>query len=321
MRTFITLLLLPLLAISQLTAQQQIENSNFELWEQTPGTSASIYETPAPAGSVWSNANEAMALYFGSAICKKTDDAHSGDYAALLVTNETTIIGTTILASGNLFLGQFDFNLGFISNPEKMKHFGVPFSGKPLALSGWYKYLPVDGDSCQVYSILTSWNSAENQQDTVAVTSFTHEMMLETVSQYSSFSLPYTYLMSNQTPDSIQLVIASSKAGAQLMGSDGSAFYIDDIVLSYENGISENSRSSNCLVYPNPVVDQVSFDFEKTIEGQLKIYNCVGKVVAEIKVNGSSAAVNMSSYSNGCYFYRVEGSRENSCSGRFIKTK
>lgn len=75
-----------LLTVSSLGAQQ-VPNGSFEEWITTEGSGQyKTYEEPAGG---WSSGNGAIHIAAGSnPVCEKTTDAHSGSYAAKLVTQK-----------------------------------------------------------------------------------------------------------------------------------------------------------------------------------------------------------------------------------------
>lgn len=77
-------------------------------------------------------------------VVMSTDDAHSGDSAALIKSIDTKgkdmfFAKAPKVTTGTLFLGAFKTE---ISNTLLSTKFGIPYANKPLSLKGWYKYTP-----------------------------------------------------------------------------------------------------------------------------------------------------------------------------------
>lgn len=248
------------------TAQNTIPNLDFESWVLSASTR---YEDPTPS-SIWATPNYAMDLILGNpstSIVQKSSDAHSGNYAALM--KSRNIVGN--FAGATLFTGYLNTASPF--NPIPM--LGVPFTGRPFALKGWYKYAPVGGDSSSIYIKLTKWNFTTNTQEVVG---FAEKRDYSAVAAYSPFNLVVNYF-TNDTPDSITLVFSAS-AGAEFgVGQVGSSLWIDDVVLDYgANSISENMISSTVQFYPNPF--SKNLQIKTTIpQYTLSLYSMFGQLL------------------------------------------
>jgi hypothetical protein len=100
-----------------------------------------------PTGWCSSNAGAQMLKSMSltdSYVVMETDDAHSGEKAALIKSIDTKGMDMFIakvpkVTTGSLFLGNFIID---ISSTLKSTKFGIPYDKKPLSLKGWYKYTP-----------------------------------------------------------------------------------------------------------------------------------------------------------------------------------
>lgn len=100
-----------------------------------------------PVGWASSNTGAHFLKAFGLAdsyVVMETDDAHSGEKAALIKSIDTQgrdlwIAKAPKVTTGTLFLGKFITDTGNTLNSTK---FGLPYSNKPVTLKGWYKYAP-----------------------------------------------------------------------------------------------------------------------------------------------------------------------------------
>lgn len=261
-RIFITLCLCSFIS----AAQNTIPNLDFESWVLSASTR---YEDPTPS-NIWATPNYAMDLILGNpstSIVQKSSDAHSGNYAALM--KSRNIVGN--FAGATLFTGYLNTASPF--NPIPM--LGVPFTGRPIAMKGWYKYAPVGGDSSSIYIKLTKWNITTNTQEVVG---FAEKRDYTAVATYSAFNLVVNYL-SNDIPDSITLVFSAS-AGAEFgVGQVGSSLWIDDVELDYgASSINENMISSTVQFYPNPFTS--SLQIKSSIpQCTLSLYSIYGQLL------------------------------------------
>lgn len=132
------------------------------------------------------------------------------------------------MVTGTVATGIFEPDLQ--NQLESLKQ-GVPFSGKPTAFKGYFKYLPKENDSCDVYAELTRWNPVSLERDTIA-----EAVLIENdvaVESWTEFYLPFTYF-SAEEPDTLTIIFASSAEGDSFIGAEGIAIYVDDISLVYE---------------------------------------------------------------------------------------
>src|SRR4030095_14831263 len=136
----VTLFALAILVINCIT-KAQIPNPDFENWIAGTG-----YEDPEG----WGTPNAALQP-LGAVVVEKTTDAHSGTYAAKLVS--VNIIILTV--PGLMGTGEIDpVNYNFLG--------GFPVTSSPATLTGWYKYQSSVNDTSLVVSVLTKWNTTTN---------------------------------------------------------------------------------------------------------------------------------------------------------------
>ena len=197
-----------------------LPNMDMEEWITYPN-----YESPYPEG-VWTSANKVVDLdpNLYPQLLFKTDDAYSGNYAAKAVTNEA--IGMPLL-TGSLSTGIFSVNL---DNPLKSMIVGVPYKSKPTRFQGYYKYFPVDGDSCEIRTSLTRWNPETKKKDLVGEAIF---RTTDTIPEYTYFDFEIVYFLTGN-PDTIDMVFAASAGGEYFIGGVGSTIFVDDFNLIFE---------------------------------------------------------------------------------------
>ncbi len=150
-------------------------------------------------------------------------DSHSGTYAALLITGTFSPQGDPLIIPGLVGTDSLDI-------PNATIHLGKRFTARPDSLQGWYKYVPVGGDSAMVSVLLSKYNVAAQKRDTIGLL---RQIYHNTVYNYTFIDLPITYY-SAATPDTLTLLICSS-AGINFVdllackGQVGSRMWIDEI--------------------------------------------------------------------------------------------
>lgn len=312
--TILTILFTTSLISAQCDNQDPIvvDNTGLESWDEEQ-----FYDNPS--GDFWDTPNKTLDLVFGVGIdpsVERTTDAHSGSYAAKIITR--TWFGQ--LASGTLFSGFFDSGV-VLTDPDNSVKFGKPFTDRPDEFSYWYKYEPVQGDSAEIYTYLTKWNGTS--QDTVGRA---YTKVYDAVSDYTQKVIPFEY-SSTEDPDSITIVFASSARGDIFQGQSGNTLYIDDVELYYcLTNTSQPFMSENQVkVYPNPAInDFVNFSLEQPIQsGKLLVFTNDGKNVLSTSFEGDNYQVSVSNWTQGVYRYSIidEESSLTLGSGTFSVTK
>jgi len=89
-------------------------------------------------------------------------------------------------------------------------------------------------------------------------------------------------------------------------------------------GMQELSKKSLLKVYPNPVYDQIIFDFSFTNSNRSKkllLYNSIGELVNVlfIEPNALQYQLKVTTLSSGTYYYQIFEENGNSYSGEFVK--
>ena len=170
-------------------ARNVLPNMDMEDWITYPN-----YESPSPE-RVWTSANKTTDLNpaYYPAVLFKTEDAHSGAYAAKGV---TALVDGLPLLTGSLSTGVFNVDL---NNPLKSMITGVPYKSKPLRFQGYYKYMGVDGDSCEIRTTLSKWNPETKHRDKVGEAIY---RTTELVEDYTFFDFEIIYFLTEE-PDTI----------------------------------------------------------------------------------------------------------------------
>ena len=205
---------------------------------------------PDASGSalVWDSANPGTAGLGIVPTTPEEQDVVKGKAARL-----ETMTAMGMLAAGNIYVGQF----GKIAGLGAELDWGYPFTSRPLALRGYYKYAPkpVDmakdpykgligqPDECQIQILLTDWpdrfhiNTSKkvfvdfaNDKHIIA-----HGALSSSSAnpEYVRFSIPLVY-RNDRTPKYIVIVGAASRYGDYFTGGKGSVLKLDEFELIYD---------------------------------------------------------------------------------------
>ena len=208
-------------------------------------------------------------------------------------------------ASGSLFTGWFEPNL-----MNSVAHFGVPFTGKPDAFQGWYKYTPgtFEGntDTAAIYAVLSRWNgSARVEIARAELYPYT------TVGTYTYFNLPFEYVNALQ-PDTIAVVFASSKHGDIFEGGAGSKLFIDNINLFYDLSPVQNLNIGNkTVVFAYDSQHQTLNVMRSTTQtATVELFDITGKKLRSWQLDNTSHELPCTNMIPGVYVCRYSVSGE-----------
>ena len=229
-----------------------LHNMSFDNWYQNgsawmPNLSASY--------KVWDSANPGSSG-FNIVPTTPTDDvavSGQGKKAAKLESKKALIV----LAAGNIYTGKFIATSGLGASLD----WGVPFTSRPLALKGYYKYQPVTInqaqepyldkkgtiDLCQIQIFLTDWSEPfevnTNEGKFVDVEKDEHIIAYgkletsESSDEYKSFIVSLEYRDLSRKPKYIVISACASRYGDYFTGGVGSTLYVDEFELVYDGDV------------------------------------------------------------------------------------
>lgn len=222
------------------------------------------------AQNVWGNGNGnnagkgGLALSGENPTTKDADNKVGGAYSLKMYSKYVKISITNKFAAGNLFTGNYT---GTSGTTGATMDFGTPYTEKPVALTGYYRYNTGKinyinsksssdrGDeddrldmyvalSKKVYNIDT--NKGETYPGGVATTDLVGDENIvaygritsstDTGSEFKHFRIELTYKNDDFDPADVThiLVVASSSAeGAQFNGSDSAVLWLDELQLEF----------------------------------------------------------------------------------------
>lgn len=236
--------------------QPALQNSSFENWHQD---GVVIYPN-AEGFTYWDSSNKGSAGATNNAsnnvTTSTTDVKHSGTYGAQLKSKKVLIA----FAAASIYTGQLDH---LVSTKGAVLNWGVPFTGRPTSLKGWYRYDPVaidnskntqpstapakgEMDQCAIYwALTTSIITVDNtdiagtfpnwQTDprVVAYGELPLSQCTSTNEQLVEFEIPVEYHSLTTKPTYLIVCASSSRYGDYFHGGAGSTLYLDDFELVY----------------------------------------------------------------------------------------
>lgn len=156
----------------------------------------------------------------------RDENAHNGNYAMKLTTLMLSSGNTSILIPGAIGTINSTFINDFLQSDGNI---GIKksYTDSPTAITGYYKYTPVQGDSASISLILYA-------NDEIVATALLKEK--NTIDTWTEFNVPINYTSQTQ-PTHIEMIFSAS-AGYNFsdlqhcQGQVGSTLYLDDIQLT-----------------------------------------------------------------------------------------
>lgn len=192
--------------------------------------------------------------------CVKLETCHTGSFGAM---------ANMPIAAGNLFIGEFRTEQA-MKKPLEATRMGLQLvGGKPLYLTGYYKYTAADvftdkkgkvdasrADTCDIYSVLFEVDPEKfDPLDGSNVLSSDRIVMVARIDnpgepqEWTFFQEPYQLMPGKEFSEdrlrgngyAITVVATSSRQGAFFEGAVGSVLYVDELRIIWE-GTEQNSR-------------------------------------------------------------------------------
>lgn len=236
-------------------AAPTVANLNFDLWTKSGDV---VYPYTGKNNGVWDTANEGTSTIGTNNITtQETSQVIKGSAVKM-----TSAVVMSKFAAGNIYTGDF---VKVTTSPMGADlNWGIKFSARPVAMKGYYKYVPqtinyTDGahsglkgqmDKCQIQVALTSpmsgsgtyyfYVSSGNNKfvdfSSSNSTIIAHNLIetSETITSYRSFTLPFGYRNINSKPSYIIITCCSSYLGDYFTGGDGSTMWADEFELIYD---------------------------------------------------------------------------------------
>ena len=230
-----------------------IPNMSFDDWYQDGKV---WYAASSSSNRVWDSANKGAANFIGSTTTPETSSVIHGKAARM-----ESAYAVVKFAAGNIYIGSFVGLAGLGAELD----WGMPFSSRPLALHGYYKYSPKaidytespygskkgEMDACSIKMYLCDWSAPfrvntststflqDDDPSIIAMCDFTSNVATD---GYVEFTFPLQY-RDARTPKYVVIVGAASRLGDYFTGGKGSTLWLDELSLVYDAGqLSEADR-------------------------------------------------------------------------------
>ena len=157
---------------------------------------------------------------------------------------------------------------------------GFPVRGRHFTFNGYFKFLPVGGDTLQV--------SVDFKKNGAPV-GMGYSLYYDPVPDFTAFSIPITYTDSVNIPDSATIGFRIHNVSGTSGLHQGSKFVVDklsfDGFVSGIKNIKDLFELDGMKVYPNPARDYVMIENLLTDKKcSLSLFSVKGEIVREIKL-------------------------------------
>jgi hypothetical protein len=279
--------------VSILTVQgfaQQFPNASFEAW--TSGEP-----------DYWNTSNmNILGLDFSGVVTKDNSNPQQGNSSAKLtvVTKSIPFIGTSFTVQGALTLGTL--NIDPIAQTASLTG-GYAFTGMPQKLVGYFKYQPVNNDTCAFGWGLFKTNNGV--QDTIGYAAID---TAGTFNTWTYFEIPLAYTIW-EAPDTMNILFVNSNPLDGLVHT-GTKMWVDNLSFVYGTvGIEGVTGVKGLNIYAEPFARQLilSASFEKPETLDISLYNMAGAETNRWKrtMQQSTERLDLNNLVPGTYVIRI----------------
>jgi hypothetical protein len=287
--TFISILLILYLN----SFSQQIPNSSFETWAGGEPDS-------------WNTTNQNIAG-FGTftTVTKDASAPQSGTASAKL-----TVVTKTIQFLGKLTLPGV-LTLGILKiHPIKQTASvsgGYAFTGMPQKLTGYFKYQPVNNDTCTIGWGLTKWNNGI--RDTIGLGA---KIAMGSVTSWTYFEVPLKYRIA-ESPDTMNILFLNSNP-LDKIDHTGTTMWVDNLSFVYGTvGIEGVTSAKDLKIYAEPFSRQLilSSTFGKQENLDIRLFNMAGTETRRWKRSmiQSTEHLDINNIPTGTYVIRISSGK------------
>ena len=143
-------------------------------------------------------------------------------------------------SAGKLFLGSYSYS----GNSESYNE-GTSFSSRPSTMKGWYKYTPDNNDGSETGVISVTLLNGETILASGTIN-------LTAVSDYTEFTVPLVYTVTDQKANLLKIMITSSNHASYSQSEETATIKTTDYYSRYES----NSRGATLTI------DNLNFIYE-----------------------------------------------------------
>lgn len=264
---------------------QTLPNPGFENWTNIG--------TACMDPNSWNTPNGGLGLFGLCSVTKETGNVHGGDAAVKMETVLVPLLAIKAPAALTNGILVVDASDPFNSTVQG----GSTIWGMPDALTGFYDYVPLGGDSLTIRVRLFDITGDDTTQ--IAEAEFVDN---STTGGYTSFTLPITYTMTEDA-ELAEILVRSTRN--TMDATVGTVLYVDDFAFTGISSVDDPAAGLSSTWYPNPAQHTVHFRNPWNEPLLAELFDLHGRVVSRSLVNGAMGQLDCSSLASGPYGYRV----------------
>jgi len=287
-----------LLGVQSLFGQQQIENPGFEFWEEVgfgPDTLEPVEWSSLKTSDGGEFINDAIPVVWEQSI-----DAHSGMYSIKLINMPIlTLVAPGTLTNGRVHAAVPPTN-AYVYTVKEDPQWNTAFTDTPDSLVVWAKFMPEGNDMAHAVAILHT-DTAKVFDSTmfnwVAVASIDFAGQ---ISEWTRFSVPFTYLNGNET----EYILLAVFAGDGVNALAGSILYLDDFELIYNSSsVASQSETIPKIYFSNNklVIHPADNSFNRS---KIKLIDLTGHTLLSREIDSGHKTTISADLPSGMYFCR-----------------
>ena len=306
MKKFGTTLLIVILLTGIASAQYQLENSGFEQWDDILVSDEDTIREPVEWSSLKTSDNPTLSA-LAPVVCKRSSDAHSGEYSVELTSIEVFSIVANGVATNGRVHPDFNPEVAYIFTDTLDDQWNTSLTARPDSIVGWFKYSPQGIDSLQVKIILHQGFGKQPDSDYtdnwIGVAEY--KSPLNTEGEWIRFSAPFTYFSDNNP----QYVLVVLNSGNEYTPVAGSVALFDDLEMIYNwpQGLLDRPKNPAGFIfvvdYQHLVIQGMEYASFQTI----KIHDLTGKLVWTGSVTAEQVDISSANLKKGIYLVTLAG--------------
>jgi hypothetical protein len=242
-------------------------------------------------------------------VCKRSSDAHSGEYSVKLTNIEVfSIVANGVVTNGRIH-PDFNTQLAYIYTDTLDDQWNTPFEARPDSIAGWFNYDPQGEDSLQVMVILHrgfgKQPDAEITDSWVGVAEY--KSPLNTGSEWVRFSTPFNYISDNN-PEYILVILNSGNAYKPVTGSIA---LFDDLEMIYNSPQTSIDPMKHPAGFIYAVDNQylVMQGMEHDSYQTIKVHDLTGRLFWTGSLTADRVDISSADLRKGIYLVTLTGKR------------
>ncbi len=305
MKRIQTLLLFVAVLSIVASAQTQLENPGFELWEDILASGSDTIREPVDWSSLKTSDDPNLST-LSPVVCKRSSDAHSGAHSIQLTNVQSFIVANGVATNGRLHPNIITADSYIYTDPEDSK-WHTAFTGRPDSIAGWIKYTPQGEDNLQVQVILHQGFGKRPDPDPAVnwIAEAMYDSPVHTQNEWVRFSTPFIY-NNESTPEFVMVVLNSGNGYSPVAGS---ILLVDDLEMIYNSPQStlERLKQTEGHIYAVDKGRLVLKGMDHTLFQSINIFDVSGKLLWSAGLWSDQVDIAPANLGKGLFIVKLSG--------------